>query len=210
MLAGLQEVAAAGERGGRAERARHLVDDRGSARARDQRVGRAVGRAQDERALERPRRRPHRVAVVAREHAEQDRELDRARGRDSARRRCRRPCCPCRGRAPTRPRTRPCGPAAPRGARCTLASIVRGGATLAAAAGRPKTCSTVAEASTRRPASASTVSVISRGGSPIGPSRKARLPLVSRSTRTQRPSASTRTAVVPAGATPWTMPGLAS
>ena len=71
-------------------------------------------------------------------------------------------------------------PAGPRRACCTAPSIVRGGATSAAAAGRPKTCSTVAEASTRVPSSASTLSVRSRGGRPIGPSRKARRPLVRR------------------------------
>ena len=87
---------------------------------------------------------------------------------------------------------------------------MRGAATTAAAAGRPKTWSTVAEASTRAPPSASTFSVRSRGGRPIGPTRNARRPLVSRRTRTDFPSASTRSAVVPAGATPWMIPGLAS
>ena len=93
---------------------------------------------------------------------------------------------------------------------CTAPSIERGGATLAAEAGSPNTCSTLAEESTRPSAIAWTVSVRSRGGRPIGPIRKARRPLVRRSTRSERPSASTRSCVVPGGATPWTIPGFAS
>ena len=210
-LAGLEQVAAARERGGRAERARPACRPRPrrpraaaarwrrrldelstSARSSDQadeRSGSASSRAST------PSRIPSLTVLAAGKCAPgvvgrgaAGREVAHPGGRGHARARRQRPRRAC----------------------CTAPSIERGGATVAAAAGRPKTCSTVAEASTRRAASASTVSVRSRGGSPIGPIRKARRPLVRRSTRTERPSASTRSRVVPGGATPWTIPGLAS